>query len=249
MFFHCGRNSWERQSMNGWLLEYTVSSRPGIPLMIEALQEGHARVESFFGRSFPRVYTVRIFPDRNSLTNFWRKSWNLPDFDPECWMVGSAGSDTLSLLDIQAWEVEACEHNAKDTTRIFSLVAHEQAHIFHGQVSPNPSFDHMEDVGWFVEGIATLVSGQLTGERKKGVREWFLQGNAPERLEEVWSGPHRYGLAGSLAACLEQEYGREMLYRMLSETTESGLLACLGLEERELLVRWRRYVLTGKIEL
>ena len=50
---------------------------------------------------------------------------------------------------------------ARHEKRVQALIAHELVHVYHGQRSPRPDFHGMDDVGWFVEGLAVLASGQL----------------------------------------------------------------------------------------
>ena len=43
----------------------------------------------------------------------------------------------------------------------------------------------MDDVGWFVEGLATYASGQLEGAKFATAREAIEKGNAPKELEKA----------------------------------------------------------------
>ena len=41
------------------------------------------------------------------------------------------------------------------------LITHELVHTYHGQHNPTRDFTGMDDLGWFVEGLATYASGQM----------------------------------------------------------------------------------------
>jgi len=90
-----------------------------------------------------------------------------------------------------------------------------------------------------VEGLAVLVSGQLDAEHRRDARRAIAAGLAPTRLATAWSGRWRYGVAGSLAEYVDRRWGRATVTAMLADTTQSGLLARLGVTEEELLSRWR----------
>jgi hypothetical protein len=124
---------------------------------------GAREAERFFSEPFSRPFDLRVFPDRPSLTAFWRRAWNAPEFEPQCWMVASGTAGTLAVLSPGAWKAEACEHDPRDRAATQKLLTHEIVHVYHGQRSPDPEFQDSEEVGWFVEGLAVLVSGQLAG--------------------------------------------------------------------------------------
>jgi len=177
------------------------------------------------------------------LTEVWRRDWNAPDFESECWMVASGTASKLSLLSPRTWKSEACEHNPDDARDTRLVVTHELVHVFHGQNNPNPNFDAMDDVGWFVEGLATYASGQLDGSKLAAAREAVEKGKAPDALENAWSGKYRYDVSGSIVKYIDLKFGRKTLLKMLKGTSEKELLGMLNVSETGLLVGWKDFVL------
>ncbi len=220
----------------------TGDSSAGV-LIRRASLEGIGRIEGFFGLPFRRGVRVRVFPDRASLTSYWRAAWGVPDLKAECWQVASGTASLLSILSPGRWKEEACEHDPADTAGIGLLVAHELVHVFHAQRNPRPEFDGMDDLGWLVEGLATYVSGQLEARHAKAAREAIGAGADPRVLARAWSGRYRYGVAGSIVRYIDERYGRKVLISLLAVTTQEEALRTLGVKEEELLSRWRAWVL------
>ena len=203
------------------------------------LRSGRPAIERFFGDSFARPLTVRLYPDRASLTAHWAAAWGVPDLKAECWMVASGVANDLALLSPRVWPTAACDHDVKDTAATRRVVWHELVHVYHGQRNPHPTFDGMDDLGWFVEGVAVLASGQLDAEHKNAARDAIAAGRAPTKLAEAWSGRWRYGVSGSLVAYVDRTWGRRVVVAMLADTTQARLLSRLGVDEKTLLDRWQ----------
>ena len=198
-----------------------------------------ARIGRWLG-PFPDTVLVRVLPGRAAFDAALREAWAIPE--TACWMVGAADDHSLYLLSPAVWRAEACEHDGDDGGHRRRLITHEAVHAYHGQVNPSPDVGLLEDVGWFVEGLATYVSGQLAAEHAGRAAEAVAAGRAPVRLTEAWSGPYRYGVAGSLAAFIDRRWGRAALRRAMTATTQAGLLAPLGLDEDGFLAEWRAWV-------
>lgn len=197
------------------------------------------RIEGMFG-SFPDTVGVRVYDSRRRFTAALNEAWGISE--TACWMVGAADDHRLYLLSPGAWAEEACEHDPEDARRARDLMTHELAHVYHGQVNPSADIGLLEDIGWFVEGFATYVSGQLAAEHSDRAAEAVASGRAPARLSDAWSGPYRYGVAGSLVAFIDREWGRPTLRALLSDTTQASILDRLGVTEAELLDRWEGWV-------
>lgn len=197
------------------------------------------RISDAFG-PFPDSVSVKIFPHREGFSAALREAWGIPE--TACWMVGAADDRSLFLLSPGAWRDEACEHDPGDETHRRMLVAHEAVHVFHGQVNPSEDVGLLEDIGWFVEGLATYVSGQLGAFHSGRAAEALADGGGPERLADAWSGPHRYGVAGSLVACIDERWGRPTLEAALEVTTEDELLGLLETTEADLLADWEGWL-------
>jgi hypothetical protein len=129
------------------------------------LEKGTEAVEHFFGQPFHKKFSVKIFTERNDLDKFWRTDWNAPDFNSECWMVASGDANGIAMLATSAWKVQACEHDPADKIETKKLLTHELTHVFHSQWQNAGANEDLEPIGWFVEGLATYVSGQLDDRR------------------------------------------------------------------------------------
>jgi hypothetical protein len=198
-----------------------------------------AQIAERLGR-FPDTAAVAIYPDRDSFSAALREAWGIPE--TACWMVGAADDHNLYLLSPGVWGEEACEHDPADGEHRRLLITHEAVHVYHGQVNPSEDIGLLEEIGWFVEGLATWASGQLETRHAGRAAEALSLGEGPERLADAWSGPYRYGVAGSLVAYIDDRWGRDTLRAALEVTTESELLALLGTTEAGLLADWARWV-------
>ena len=156
---------WQTFRKDNITINYTDADKAEIAKITDFISNGNQTIKKFFGRKFPKSFEVRIFPDRKSLTEFWRKDWNMPDFEAQCWMVASGTAMKLTLLSPRVWKTEACEHNPDDVKDTQFVITHEMAHVFHGQMNPKPNFDGMDDVGWFVEGLRLMLLVNWTAQR------------------------------------------------------------------------------------
>jgi hypothetical protein len=228
-----------RATPAGLVIEYADADSASVSGIATMLTAGRSAVQKFFGGSFDRAFTIRVYPDRASLTAHWAAAWKVPDLKAECWMVASGVGDELALLSPRVWRTEACEHDPADTASSRRVLWHELVHVYHGQHNPRPTFDGMDDLGWFVEGVAVLASGQLDVEHRDAARQAIAAGRAPTRLADAWSGRWRYGVSGSLAEYVDRTSGRRTIVAMLADTSNAGVLGRLGVAEAELLNRWR----------
>lgn len=192
---------------------------------------------------FPDTVGVRIHASRAAFTAALIEAWGVPG--TECWMVGAADDHTLHLLAPDRWATEACEHDADDADHVRRLVTHELVHVFHGQANPSTDLGLLEEIGWFTEGLATYVSGQLEARHRGRAAEAVRTGQDPARLVDAWSGPFRYGVAGSMVAFIDEAWGRGTLSDLLQATSQAELLEALGVSEAELLDRWRSWVISA----
>jgi Collagenase len=207
------------------------------------MREGRKRIEEFFGKPFPRPFVTEVFAQRSTFDAYFQKRWKVPK--TERWMVAAGVGDRFLLLTPRVWKSEAVEHNPNDATHVRELVAHELVHVFHGQQNPTGDFDGMDDLGWFVEGLATYVSGQLSHEHRTAASEAIQAGKAPSRLADAWSGRYRYGVSGSMVEFVDQRWGRATIGKMLAATKPDAALKLLGVTEQQFLEDWRKFVLAG----
>lgn len=226
----------------GFTLVYAAADSAWAPRLSASLERGITRVRKFFGAPFQRDVTVRILPTRAALDALWQQAWHAPEFHSECWMVASGTGTELDVLSPNAWATQACEHDAANASHMDKLLAHELTHVYQGQRNVRRELDGMDDLGWFVEGVAVLASGQLEDDHLAPASEAIAKGAAPKELAKAWSGKYRYGVSGSLVRFVDRRVGRRTLSRMLADTTQGQLLSHTGLSETELLERWQRSV-------
>jgi hypothetical protein len=216
----------------------------GVPAATVRLVEGdltwaEARISEVFGR-FPDTVSVQLFPHREQFSAALREAWGIPD--TQCWMVGAADDHSLRLLSPDAWAREACEHDPTDSGHRRMLVTHEAVHVYHGQVNPSADLGLLEDIGWFIEGLATWASGQLETDHAGRAAEALARDAAPSRLADAWSGTYRYGVAGSMAAFIDSRWGRATLLALLKSESTAGLLSKLETTEADFLRQWQEWV-------
>jgi hypothetical protein len=207
------------------------------------LRQAVAAVESYFGAPFPQPFTITVFPDRAAFDASFPPEWGIER--TECWMVATGVADGVRLLSPRVWQAEACEHDPGDELHVRRVVTHELVHTYHGQHNPSPDFVDVTGIDWFVEGLATLASGQLEDERLATAREALERGLGPASLASAWTGRYRYGVSGSLVAFVEHERGRGRIVELLRVTTGEELLGLVEMSEEELIEGWSAWVLDG----
>lgn len=199
-------------------------------------------VEAFFGQKFVKKFDVRIHPNRASLDAQWQAYLKMPDFKSECWMVASGDANHFDLLAPRNWKTESCEHDWSDQKAVRRLFAHEMMHVFHGQYNASPDFSDVQQLDWFVEGLATYASGQCDRARLAEVQQAVTAGKIPPTLDQFWTGKLRYGLSGSVVMYLDHKYGRQKLLELLPLNNKKNLLERLGISEKELMDGWRAFI-------
>ena len=203
--------------------------------------KGQRNVEAFFHLRFPEAVHLTVAANRADFNKAFPVAWGMSQ--TECWMVGVGVADFLVLLSPSAWKLEACEHDPKDSGEIQHIITHELVHVFHGQHNPTRDFTGADDIGWFVEGLAVLASGELDRQRLSKTADAVKAGDVPKSLGDAWSGPNRYGRAGSIVQYLDVKYGRQMLVALLPVVKQTDLLARLGISEDQLLLAWKTWLL------
>lgn len=226
----------------------SLRGQPGSAEVIKLVSRGMDAVEVFWGKPFCRTFKVKVFTDRAALDRFWRRIWGEPGFKSQCWMVASGQDGVLSLLSPSTWKEQACDHDPGDAVHLQNLMTHELAHVYHDHQNRLTGFAGCEPIGWFVEGVAVLVSGQLSEKRRHTAAQAIKEGRAPKRLANAWSGKYRYGVSGSLVAFLEHKLGRDNLFKLLAAVSTEELLAGIGMTETQILEGWRRWVLESTEE-
>jgi hypothetical protein len=100
----------------------------------------------------------------------------------------------------------------------------------------------MDDSGWFVEGLAVYVSGQLKRSHRTAARDALKAGKAPTRLADAWSGRYRYGVSGSMVEFVDKRYGREVVKKLLAVVSNKEAPKRLNTTEGEFFEAWTRHV-------
>lgn len=194
------------------------------------------QIQSFFGAPFPDPIHFQMVAARADFDAAVAKFGLSPT---QCWMVGMGTADLLVFLSPQAWRKQACEHDPANEEATRQLVGHELIHVYHGQFNATRDFTGLDDLDWFIEGLAVLGSGQLTKDRLEQVQAAVSVGQMPSALSQVWTGPNRYGFAGSLVCYVDQTWGRATTVHLLKVRSSAEALSLLGTSEKSLLLGWR----------
>ncbi len=207
---------------------------------VRMAEEAERRIAAFFGKGFRKTLTIQICSSRAAFDRALAKAWGMPATQP--WMVGAAGADRVYFLSPRVWKAEAHEHDPNDAGAMSRLVAHELVHAYHAQFNPTRDLDGLDPMAWFVEGLATFVSGQESTQHAGRAKALLTSSSFPNSLETIWAGPSRYALAGSLVRFVETRFGRPRVVRLLSATTNAEALQVLGTTESELLREWKAWL-------
>lgn len=201
---------------------------------------GKRSVEQFFGQKFLRSFRTIVCTDRASFDGYMMSRWK---FTSEPWMVATGVSDAFVILDPNTWKQQTVEHDGDDRMHVQQIVAHELTHVFHEQHNPTKDFTGADEIGWFIEGLATYVSGQLRFGKSKDALEAINTGKAPTRLIDAWSGRYRYGVCGSMVEYIDLKYGSERLKSLLVATSQAEVLRALNTTESDFISDWIGWVL------
>ena len=194
------------------------------------------QIQLFFGAPFPDPIHFQMVADRAAFDAALPPKLGMGA--TQCWMVGLGTADLMVLLSPDAWAKQACEHDPNDSQAIRQLIAHELIHVYHGQFNATRDFSGIEDLDWFIEGLAVFGSGQLTKDRLDRMQEAVSAGQLPTSLSSIWTGPNRYAFAGSLVRYVDQTWGRAATVRLLKVRSSAEALALLGTTEKSLLAGW-----------
>lgn len=226
---------------HGFTFFYTPSDGEQKYAYAKQIKVGLQAVTAFFNEPYKNPFAVYIHPNRRSLDSQWQTDWNMPLFHSECWMVTSGVAAKLDLLSPKIWEREACEHRYQDREKTQRLITHELVHVYHGQRNKSPDFSNVEGIDWFVEGLATYVSGQCDSVWNAEVKNTIATNAVPQSLDDFWTGNLKYGLSGSVVLFIDKTFGRNRLKMLLPFTKKAELLAALQITGQDLLQHWKAY--------
>jgi hypothetical protein len=237
------QQKWQVEQLKQFTFFYVAADDAQKTEYVKFIENGIGAVESFFGASYKNRFDVYVHPNRKSLDSTWQHDWKIPDFKSECWMVASGVATKIDMISPKRWDTEACEHKYADTQKTQQLIIHELVHVFHGQQNVSPDFSDVTDIDWFVEGLATYVSGQCTTERLAEVKKTIAENRIPQSLNQFWSGKLKYGLSGSVVMFIDKKYGRPKLIELLKFNTFTDVLTTLATDEATLLKEWEEYLI------
>jgi hypothetical protein len=233
-------SEWIKRSENTFDLYYTsVDSSTAVELQA-MLTDGMKSVTDHFGKPFKHRFSVYLFSSRNNLDRQWQQDFGDTSIRSQCWMVASGTGNYLQVLSPRVWRTEACEHDASDQPSTQKLITHELVHVYHGQLNPIPDFTGLDSLAWFIEGIATYVSGQVDEKRTGQVKKVIASGKDPVTLNSFWTGSAKYGLAGTLVGYIDHTYGRKTVFNLLRQTDQREMLKMLKTTEPELIASWKQ---------
>ena len=235
-------SNWKSTDNKSFTLFYTDQDEDNLDEYSNLLFAGIAKAKNFFGSAYKSKFDIYIHPNRKSLDSTWQKDWNMPTFKSECWMVASGVGKRLDVISPKTWDKEACDHKSSDEWEMRGILWHELVHVFHGQFNASPDFSDVENVDWFVEGLATYASGQLDSARIAEVKKLVAENKVPAALDNFWTGKSRYGLSGSVVMYIDKKYGRKKLVELLPFNKKAAILQCLKISETELLNDWSSFI-------
>lgn len=208
----------------------------------EYINSGIKSVQRFFHSSYKNKFEVYVYSSRSELDQIWQKDWKDTSFKSACWMVAGGTGSKLDLLSPLMWEIEACEHLYKNSSKTQKLITHELFHVFHGQLNPSPDFSECDRLDWLIEGFATYASEQCDSVRISEVKSAIQKKTIPGSIDNFWTGKLKYGLSGSLVLYIDKIYGREKLHDLLKLTKKDEVLQSLQLTEESLMSSWRSFI-------
>ena len=234
--------SWIIEKHPNYVLRYCTIDKNNIRDYDNLIENGISQVQKFFNAAYKHQFYINIHPDRHSLDSTWQKDWNMPDFKSECWMVGSGVANKLDIISPKRWDSESCEHKYSEIKKTQQLITHELVHVFHGQLNSSPDFSGTEGIDWFVEGLATYVSGQCDSIVILEIKEAISNKKIPVHLDEFWTGKLRYGLSGSAVLFIDKKYGRDIIKNLLPFNKKTEILNSLKISESEFLHEWQELI-------
>lgn len=234
---------WLVKKEKGFSIHYKTQDTKNISAYNSFIKKGMNEVKAFFSSGYKNEFAVYVHPDRNSLDSTWQHDWKMPDFKSECWMVASGIADRLDVLSPVQWALQSCEHDYTNKPETQRLITHELVHVFHAQFNKSKDFSETENLDWFVEGLATYASGQLTKEKITQLKKAINENKIPSSLNDFWKGKMRYQLSGSIVMYIDKTYGRKKLISLFPFTKKSEVLFALNITEEKLLVDWKNFML------
>lgn len=235
-------NEWKTKVATEYQLFYSENDDAYIPEYDRMIKSGIVRIEKFFEIKYNKPFSVYVHQNRSSLDSTWQKEWAMPAFKSECWMVASGIGSKLDLLSPRTWDSQSCEHKYSEKKKVEDLITHELTHVYHGQLNKSSDFSDVEGVDWFVEGLATYVSGQCDSVRIADVKTSIAKGVTPLTLDGFWTGELKYGLSGTTVMFIDKKYGRKKLIELLKYNKKTEILVALEITEAKFIEEWKMFL-------
>ena len=157
-------------------------------------------------------------------------------------MVASGVATRMDIIAPAKWDQQSCDHHYADKEKMLQLITHELFHVYHGQLNASPDFSDVNNIDWFVEGLATYASGQCDSSRLSAIKKMVTANKVPASLDKFWIGPMKYGLSGSVVLYIDQTYGRNKLKELLRFNSINQIMDALGTSEADLISHWKTYI-------
>jgi len=241
-------SNWITLNEKKYAVHYTKIDGINSKEYLELINKGVLNVELFWRKPFKSHFDVYIHPSRKSIDSIWQKDWKIPNFKSECWMVASGDAAKLNMISPKLWDKEACEHTFSENIKTQQLITHELFHVFHGQYNASPDFSNVEEIDWFIEGLATFASGQCDSTRITEIKKIITENKTPEHLDGFWKGKMKYALSGSMVMYIDHKYGRNKLKKLLVFSKKSEILQFLEVKETELLNDWKEFMVNDNTQ-
>ena len=242
-FFINPSGDWLLKKEKGFTIYYKADDVMNLAVYDSFIKKGMHEVQTFFSTNYKNEFAIYIHPGRSSLDSTWQHDWKMPEFQSECWMVASGIANRLDMISPLRWTTESCEHDYSDKTETQKLIEHELVHVFHTQRSKSNDFSDTENLDWFVEGLATYASGQITQEKIVQLKKAISENKIPSSLNDFWKGKMRYQLSGSAVMFIDKTFGRKKLISLLPFTKKSEVLSALNISEVLLLSDWKNFMM------
>jgi len=236
-------SNWLHTKGNGFSIYYQAEDVQNISVYNSLIKKGIKETKAFFSGSYKNKFSVYVHPSRNSLDSTWKHDWKIPEFKSDCWMVASGVADRLDMISPFQWTTQSCEHDYSDKIETKRLISHELVHVYHAQLNNSKDFSETENLDWFVDGLATYASGQLTKEKITQLNQAIKENKIPSSLNDFWKGNMRYQLSGSVVMYLDKKFGRKKLISLLPFTKKPDVLSALKISEISLLRDWKNFML------
>lgn len=236
------QQDWVQEKYASYTLYFTNKDKINKEAYVPIIDKGIEAVYTFCTDSFRETFAIYIHPNRYSLDSTWRKDWNMPGFNSECWMVASGIATKLDMISPKEWDTEACDHIYTEKLKTQQLITHELFHVYHAQQNTSPDFSDATGIDWFVEGFATYASGQCDEKRINEVKNAIAKNEVPPSLDKFWTGKIRYGLSGSTAMFIDKKYGRTKLKELLQLNNTKAIFTSLNTTENSFIAEWKEFM-------